>query len=102
MLWFTYRSHDDPNVARVLVKKVRVERTRRLRDCYLGLELWKRLGLDEFLAQHLDRDGPDVAWSRVAAVLAINRLCAPGHRPRRGTCTGTYLRACNLPRRPLP
>src|SRR6267378_2327027 len=69
---------DDPNVARVLVKKVRVERTRRFGDCYLGLELWKRLGLDEFLAQHLDRDGPDVAWSRVAAVLAINRLCAPG------------------------
>ncbi len=69
---------DDPNVARVLVKKVRVERTRRFGDCYLGLELWKRLGLDEFLAQHLDGDGADVAWSRVAAVLAINRLCAPG------------------------
>src|SRR5712671_5084532 len=69
---------DDPSVARVLVKKVRVERTRRFGDCYLGLELWKRLGLDEFFAQHLDGDGPDVAWSRVAAVLAINRLCAPG------------------------
>ena len=69
---------DDPNVARVLVKKVRVERARRFGDCYLGLELWKRLGLDEFFAQHLAGDGPDVAWSRVAAVLAINRLCAPG------------------------
>ena len=34
---------DDPNIARVLVKKVRVERTRRFGDCYLGLELWKRL-----------------------------------------------------------
>jgi len=43
---------DDANVARVLVKKVRVERTRRFGDCYLGLELWKRLQLDEFLAQH--------------------------------------------------
>lgn len=69
---------DDPNVARVLVKKVRVERTRRFGDCYLGLELWKQLGLAEFLAQHLDVDGADVPWSRVAAVLAINRLCAPG------------------------
>ena len=67
---------DDPNVARVLVKKVRVERTRRFGDCYLGLELWKRLGLEEFFAQHLDVDAADVAWSRVAAVLAINRLCA--------------------------
>jgi len=69
---------DDPNVARVLVKKVRVERTRRFGDCYLGLELWKRLELEEFFAQHLDVDTADVAWSRVAAVLAINRLCAPG------------------------
>jgi transposase len=69
---------DDPQVARVLLKKVRVERTRRFGDCYLGLELWKRLGLEEFFAQRLDRDGADVAWSRVAAVLAINRLCNPG------------------------
>jgi transposase len=68
---------DDPNVARVLVKKVRVERTRRFGDCYLGLELWKQLGLAEFFAQYLDVDGADVPWSRVAAVLAINRLCAP-------------------------
>ena len=36
------------------------------------------MGLDEFFAQHLDRDGADVAWSRVVAVLAMNRLCAPG------------------------
>src|SRR3984893_19135459 len=65
---------DDPNVARVLVKKVRVERTRRFGDCYLGLELWKRLGLDEFFARHLDGDGADVALSRVAAVVAIQRV----------------------------
>jgi len=69
---------DDANVARVLVKKVRVERTRRFGDCYLGLELWKRLQLDEFLAQPMDGDDADVPWSRVAAVLAINRLCDPG------------------------
>jgi len=69
---------DDPSVARVLVKKVRVERTRRFGDCYLGLELWKRLGLQEFFAQHLDQEIADVPWSRVAAVLAVNRLCAPG------------------------
>jgi transposase len=69
---------DDPNVARVLVKKVRVERRRRFGDCYLGWELWKRLQLDEFLAPHIDGDDADVPWSRVAAVLAINRLCDPG------------------------
>lgn len=69
---------DDPQVARVLIKKVRVERTRHFGDCYLGLDLWKRLELDAFFVQHLDRGSPDVLWSRVAAVLAIHRLCAPG------------------------
>jgi transposase len=68
----------DPNVVRVLLNKVRVERTRRFGDCYLGLELWKQLGLEEFFQRHLDVDGADVPWSRVAAVLAINRLCDPG------------------------
>lgn len=47
---------DDAHVARVLVNKVRVERTRRFGDCYLGLELWKRLQLDDFFAQHIDGD----------------------------------------------
>ncbi len=69
---------DDPNIARVLMKKVRVERTCRFGDCYLGLGLWQQLGLAEFFAQHLDVDSADVPWSRVAAVLAVNRLCAPG------------------------
>jgi len=68
----------DPNVVRVLLNKVRVERTRRFGDCYLGLELWKQLGLAEFFQRHLDVDEVDVPWSRVAAVLAINRLCDPG------------------------
>src|SRR5260370_35239681 len=68
---------DEPNVARVLGKKVRVERTRRFGDGYLGLGLWKQLGLAEFFAQHLDVDGADGRCSRVAAVRAINRHCSP-------------------------
>ena len=69
---------DDPHVARVLLDKVRLERTRQFGPCWLGLELWKRLELDRFFAAALDQDGADVAWSRIAAVLAISRLCAPG------------------------
>ena len=69
---------DDAQVARVLLNKVRLERTRQFGACWLGLELWKRLGLDRFFQQQLDDEPADVAWSRVAAVLAINRLCAPG------------------------
>src|SRR5258707_12737789 len=77
------RSHvespsDDPQVARVLVNRVRLERTRQFGACYLGLELWRRLELDRFFEQAVDDDLADVPWSRVAALLAINRLCAPG------------------------
>src|SRR6202140_3150819 len=69
---------DDPQVARVLVNRVRLERTRQFGACYMGLELWKRLQLDRFFEEAVDTHDADVPWSRVAAVLAINRLCAPG------------------------
>jgi len=65
---------DDPPVARVLVNRVRLERTRQFGACYLGLQLWKRLELDRFFEQAVDDDPADVPWSRVAALLAINRL----------------------------
>jgi transposase len=68
----------DPQVARVVVNRVRLERTRQFGACYLGLELWRRLELDRFFEQAVDDDPADVPWSRVAALLAINRLCAPG------------------------
>jgi transposase len=69
---------DDPQVARVLLNKVRLERTRQFGSCFLGLELWKRLELDRFFEQAVDGESADVPWSRMAALLAINRLCAPG------------------------
>ena len=68
----------DPQVARVVVNRVRLERTRQFGACYLGLELWRRLELDRFFEQAVDDDPADVPWSRVAALLAINRLCTPG------------------------
>jgi transposase len=69
---------DDPQVARVLLNRVRLERTRQFGSCYLGLELWKRLQLDRFFESTVDGHDADVPWSRITAVLAINRLCAPG------------------------
>lgn len=69
---------DDPQVVHVLLNKVRLERTRQFGSCWLGLQLWKRLELDRFFEEAEDDHVADVPWSRVAAVLAINRLCAPG------------------------
>lgn len=51
------------------------------RDCgdvYLGWHLWQRLGLPAFWAQGIDAVPAEVPWSRIAAILAINRVCAPG------------------------
>jgi hypothetical protein len=56
---------DDPQVARVLVNRVRLERTRQFGACYLGLELWKRLQLDRFFEEAVDTYDADVPWSRV-------------------------------------
>ena len=71
---------DDAGVARVRLDKVRLERSRRFGDCFLGVELWQRLELDRFWAAMLEgpENAADVPWSRIAALLAINRLCAPG------------------------
>jgi hypothetical protein len=55
---------DDPAVARILVHQVRMERSR-------------RLGLEEFLEQRLDGERAEVPWSRVAAVLAIEKRWYP-------------------------
>jgi len=71
---------DDAAVARVRLDQVRLERSRRFGDSFLGLELWKRLELDRFWAPLLDgpEEAAEVPWSRIAALLAISRLCAPG------------------------
>ena len=45
---------------------------------WLGWHLWQRLELDGFCETALDGVPAEVPWSRIAAVLAINRLCAPG------------------------
>ena len=69
---------DDAEVAQVLIQRVRLERTRQLGPCLLGLTLWRQLQLDDFFAARVDQADADVPWSRIAAILAINRLCAPG------------------------
>src|SRR6202161_2730650 len=69
---------NDPQVARILLSRVRLERSRQFGASFLGLELWKRLELDRFFEQAVDDQKADVPWSRVTALLAINRLCAPG------------------------
>src|SRR3954468_7602985 len=69
---------DDPQVARVLLNKVRLERTCQFGSCWLGLELWKQLELDRFFEDAVDEHEADVPWSRGGAGVAINPLCDTG------------------------
>ena len=69
---------DDAEVAQVLIHRVRLERPRQRGSARLGLALWRQLQVDACCAARVDHAEADVPWSRVAAVLAINRVCAPG------------------------
>jgi hypothetical protein len=69
---------DDSNVAQVILSKFRLEWTRQFGNCFLGIQLWKQLGLDKLFEELLDQESADIPWSRVGALLALNRLCAPG------------------------
>jgi transposase len=68
---------DIPSWATVNLKGVQVERLRHFGDVYLGLALWKRLGLEEFCEKHIPAGREDIPWSVMAAVLSLSRFCAP-------------------------
>jgi transposase len=66
-----------PAWATVDLKQVSVERLRHFGDVYLGLALWKRLGLEQFCNKHLPPGKEEIPWSIMAAVLVLARFCAP-------------------------
>lgn len=72
------RLPNEPDVVRIRLDRVRWTRPREFGDAWLGLKLWQHLGLDTFCERALDAVPAEVPWSRIAAILAINRLCAPG------------------------
>ena len=68
---------DAVNAVAVDLARMAVRRPRRFGDAWLGLVLWRELGLDAFWGRALGPERGAVDWSKVLAVLAINRLCAP-------------------------
>src|SRR3970040_1727396 len=68
----------DAQVVAIRLDRVRWTRPRTFGDVWLGWTLWQRLGLGVFWAATVDSAPADVPWPRIAALLAINRLCAPG------------------------
>ena len=66
-----------PEKVEVRVRGARVERTRDFGDVYLGLTLWRALGLDALLERLIPRGREEVPWSVVATILTLGRFCEP-------------------------
>lgn len=66
---------DDPDVVRVRLDKVSWTNGRPFGDVWLGLQLWRKVGLDEIVARHLPRGREMVPPSSVVAIEVISRLC---------------------------
>jgi transposase len=63
-----------PEWVEVDVRRVRVERARGFGGSWLALELMRELGLDTFLATHLDEGRAEVPWNLSAQILIAERL----------------------------
>ena len=63
---------------KVKLSQIQLCRPRSFGDCWLGCELWQKLGLDEFWSDRLDSLRSDISWAKVLKLLVINRLIHPG------------------------
>jgi transposase len=65
-----------PFLRQVDLSGVRVERMRQFGRVYLGLALWRRLGLHEVLKKLMPAGDEDIQWDLIACVLSLGRFCA--------------------------
>ena len=68
---------DPPEWAKIDLRRVGVERLRHFGNVYLGLALWRRLGLHLFFDSLMEEGREEIARSEMACVQALARLCAP-------------------------
>jgi hypothetical protein len=66
-----------PHQLRVDLRRLRVERVREFGVVWLGLLLWKKLQLDELLAQQMPPGEEEIEWSTVACLLVVARFAHP-------------------------
>jgi transposase len=59
------------------LKRVRVERHRRFGGPWLGMQLWRQLGLEKFLGQVMPSGREEIPWAVMAVILVLGRLCDP-------------------------
>jgi transposase len=66
-----------PRKVEVRLDRVRLERGRRFGDVWLAWTLWRALQFEKVCAEQMGEGRETVAWSTMAAVLTIARLCEP-------------------------
>jgi hypothetical protein len=71
------REGEVPLWAMVNLREVRIEWLRHFGDVYLGLALWRRLGLENFCMEHLSLGKEEILWSLMTSILVLARFCAP-------------------------
>jgi len=69
---------DDECVVRLRLSQMRLERPRQWGGCWLALQLWQELELDEFWLEHLPPSRKGTRWDQVLLILVVYRLLSPG------------------------
>ena len=67
----------EPEWVEVDIKKIRVERCLEFGEPWLGLQIFRRLGLLDFLKKTMPIGREEVPWDVMVAVLVLCRLCRP-------------------------
>jgi transposase len=68
----------DESVVRLRLSQMRLERPRQWGGCWLALQLWRELGLDEFWVERLRPSRKGTRWSEILLILVVYRLLSPG------------------------
>ena len=71
---------EELNSIQVKLAEMELRRPRAFGNCWLGCELWRQLGLDEFWQERLSAatKRETVPWEKVLELLVVNRLIEPG------------------------
>ena len=69
---------DDETIVRLRLARLRLERPRQWGGCWLALQLWRQLELDEFWAERLPPSRKGTRWDQVLLILVVYRLLSPG------------------------
>lgn len=70
--------HDAVDGIQVRLSEMELRNPRVFGNCWLGCQLWRQLGLDEFWQERLPEGREAIGWERVLQLLVINRLIEPG------------------------